>query len=505
MIEPDLIPAIETRFPGAILNQDTGGDDPSLTLSPDHLVEVCEFLRDESNAQYDLLAMVTSADDQICYQLVSTSQHCRLQLHAPLLAEHAEIDSLAFVWPAANWAEREAHDLRNVAFRGHPNSQPLLVRPTLAASIPTASRGSALLASGVRYPTSIEGLFIHLALDGERVIKVQPELGYRYSGLGKQLARWPYDRGALLAARMDGFSAMQGDLAYALAVETLLQVTPPRRAQQLRGIYAELQRIASHLFWLARCAQDLSDPALAAPAYAWEGRTRILDLFQELGGNPITPDVIAIGGLEHDAPETFLNRLDVLLEDLETLLSDLHRLLSQNPIFRSRLDGIGVIDPGTALGMGMTGPCLRASGIEYDVRDAFPYDVYGTLEVHITTEQGGDAGARYRVRMAEMSASLDMIRQMVHALFAGPINTFADDDTLPPLPSGSVYASVESARGELGVYLASDGSRYLHHAHVRGPSFANLSALPFMTRDIPIDQFTAVLDSLDISMGEVER
>jgi NADH-quinone oxidoreductase subunit D len=505
MSEPDLALSIEARFPGAILAHAARGDELSLTLAPAYLVEVCEFLRDELETRYDLLAALTGTRNQVCYQLASVGHRHRLHLCLPLSTEHPEVDSLAFVWPAANWAERETHDLWGIDFRGHPGLHPLLVRPDLGPHIPVTAPSGALLSTGTRYPTSIEGLFVHLELQSGHVTEAQPEIGYRRSGLGKQLTRWPYDRGMLLAARMDGFSAMQCDLAYALAIEKLLRVEPPPRAQQLRAIYAELQRFASHLFWLARCAQDLSDPSLAAPAYAWQGRTMILDLFQELGGNPITPDVVAVGGLRSEVPTTFADRLDVLIEHLTVLLGDLDRLLSQNSVFCARLDSVGVIDPGTALGLGMTGPCLRASGIDYDVRRAFPYGGYRSLDVHVPTERYGDAGARYRVRMAEMQISLDLIRQIVRTLSGGPINVFEGGEALAPLPPGRAYASVESARGELGVYLVADGSTRLRHAYIRGPSFANLSALSLMIRDISVDQVRTVLDSLDISMGETER
>ncbi len=550
---------IEARLPGATLAQDTGrscragqpeGNEPALLLSPVHLVEACEILRDAPETQYDLLLALTRVGDQVHYQLASSSYHRRLRLCVPLpLAREplvheqnpsqqaagrwSTIDSLSPVWPAADWAEREAQDFWDLAFQRpgrprhvdgeHPPAlEPLLVRTPWD---PAAMQGDSSLITGMRYPTSINGLLLRLSLDGERVVSLHPELGYRHIGLEKRMMDWPYVQGTLLMARMDGFSAMQGDLAYALAVEKLLVLEPPPRAQQLRAIYAELQRIASHLFWLVRLAQNLSDPTWVAPAYAWEARSAILELFQWLGGNPVTPDLVAIGGLQSDTPPAFEARIRSLVDDLEAWLEDLDVLLTQNLAFRSHLDGVGILDPGTALGLGVTGPSLRASGVGYDVRTAFPYTGYHSLEIPVPLEHDGDASARFRVRMAEMRASVHLIRQIVPRLSEGPVNALDPEaGSLPVLPEGPAYASVEGSRGELGVYLVSRRSAckptsgsteasarhsgsatHLQHVHVRAPSFANLSALPYVARGHRADQVSTLLDSLDVSMGEVER
>jgi len=351
----------------------------------------------------------------------------------------------------------------------------------------------------------MEAAYVQLQLEDTQAIEAQPRLGLRHAGIGKQLTRWPYQQGTLLAARIDGFSAIQGDLAYALAAEKLLGLRPPPRAQMVRVVCAELQRISSHLYWLTRCVQDLSDPSLAAPDHAWEGRAAILEWFQWLGGNPITPDVIAIGGLHWDVPSTFVPRVHALLTDTEMLLNDLDQMLTRSTAFRSQLQNVGVLDPGTAIGLGVTGPSLRASGIGYDVRRTFPYSGYETLDVAVTVRQGCDADARYMVRMAEMRVSIDVIRQALSRLPAGPVNAVTDESLSATPPRGVTYASVEGPRGEMGILLVSDGSACLRRAHIRGPSFSNLSALPFMTRRIRVDQVQTVIDSLDVSTAEAER
>jgi NADH-quinone oxidoreductase subunit D len=503
MNESTLVQTLAAHFPDTLLDYGTDAGTMTLTVSPERLVDICGFLRDEPEAQYNLLATLTRAHQNALYQLVSLPRTERLLLRVPLPeGETPALDSVSFVWPAANWAEREAHDLWNLTAIGHPDLTPLLrARDDLEPTGPETDQGLELC-GGTRYPTSVDGLCVHVDLSPrQRIVRTTMDLSHRHSGLEARLAKWPYRRGTLLAARADGFAAMSCDLAYALAVERLLQITPPPRAQMLRTVYAELQRIASHLFWLARCAQNLADPPFAGPAYAWQGRMAILDLFQELGGNPITPDVITIGGLKRDTAGS----LRSLLATLQGVLDDVDRLLTHGPGFRAQLEGVGVIDPGTALGLGVTGPCLRACGIGYDVRSAFPYAGYAALHIQPNIAQGKDADARYKIRIDEMHSSLQLIDQALLQLESGPFNAIEPDELPPLLPLGTTYASVEGPRGELGVLLASDkGTRSLR-VHVRAPSFANLSALPFLVRGERPGNLGIALDSLDISMGEAAR
>jgi NADH-quinone oxidoreductase subunit D len=496
--------AIQERFPGAVL----GREGSSLVVDPAHLVEIGEFLRDETGLAYDLMATLTKVNDRICYQLASLGHRRRLCLHVPAANtdDMGAIDSLAFIWPAANWAEREAHELWSAPFRGHPQLSPLLTHARSPQVLWAEQANGVQLANGTRYPTSTDGWCIHLEQHNGRVTRAEPELGYRHVGLEKRLVQWDCTQATLLMARVDGFSAMHGGLAYALAVEKLARIEPPPRAQRLRVIYAELERVASHLFWLVRVVQNLTDPLFVAASYAWEARTMILDLFQWLGGNPITPDLISVGGLRCDAPVEFASKLARLGDELGALLDDMRHLLDHQA-FYAQMEGIGVLDPGTAVGLGVTGPCLRASGIGYDVRIAFPYADYAALHVPLPTERHGDARSRYRVRIAETQASLELIRQAASRLPAGPINaleTGTGENTRPSL-SGETYASVEGPRGELGVYMVANGSPHPGRVHVRGPSFANLSALSYILRQEPVRHAAPILDSLDISAGEAAR
>jgi NADH-quinone oxidoreductase subunit D len=498
-----LAETVGARFPNAQIRQERDG--ATLTIEPAHLVEACEFLRDEAEASYDLLLTLAVAGEYALYQLASHVRRTRMRVRVPLGGISPIPRSVSVVWPAADWAEREAHDLWDITFGGRSDLAPLLAQSAMDYLSPTQEDNAKRALSGTRYPTSVDGLSITVEREGERVVRASPNLGYRHSGLERQLTEWAYPRGTLLAARMDGFSAMTCDLAFSLAVDRLLGLQPPPRAQVLRVVYAELQRIASHLFWLAHLSQSLTDPPFAASAYAWQGRTAILDLFQRMGGNPLAPDVITIGGLGRDTPPAFEDALRTLMAELQTLLDDLDRLLSHNAGFRAQLYGCGVIDVGTALGLGVTGPCLRACGTGYDVRRTFPYADYGSLDLDIPVRQGCDADARYQVRVAEMRASLRLIRQCISRLAPGLVNALALGQALPELPDGTAYASVEGPRGEVGVLIVAKEGMRPKHVRVRGPSFANLSALPLLSRGVSIDRLGTILDSLDISMGEVER
>jgi NADH-quinone oxidoreductase subunit D len=453
------------------------------------------------------------------------------------------VDSVAFVWPAANWGEREARDLGQARFHEHPDPVPLLRRGAEQAIDAPPGRERLTFTPGARFPASAEGLAVEVETDRQRIVRATPHLGLAHVGVSAHISRCDYRHGARLAARVDAFSAMACDLAYALACERLLGVEVPPRARLLRTVYGELQRLGSHLHWLARSLHTLVDPAFVAPSHVLRAREAILDLFQWLGGNAITPDVIAIGGLHCDAPDGFVARVRDLLDDLSALLADLDGLLGKHDGLRSALEGVGVIDRGTAVGLGLTGPALRACGVPYDVRDTFPYAACDTVSVDVPVEDGGDAWARFQVRRRELRASLDLVQQCLAQLSPGHVNAFHSrvpraesiaetpsaataprrtdirplGDTgslcsrlsltaLPEaLPAGVAYASVEGPRGELGVLIATNRPDQPPHVYVRGPSFANLSALPYVAIGLPVDRLSAVVDSFDLSAGEAAR
>lgn len=494
--------AIRVRLPDAHIEWADAAASSVLMVSPANLLGAAEMLRDEPELKCDLLLAAALCGGQMCYQLASTAHKHRIRLQTTLPEAPALLSSLAFVWPAASWLEREVRDTSGLDFAGHSDPEPLL-RPThITPTLPLdASRDTFL--HGTRYPTSIDGLSLALQVHEDRVEALRPELGRRHIGLGQHLTRCRHSEGTALAARLDGFAALSCDLAYALAIEALLGVEVPLRAQVLRSLYAELARLASHLFWLARFVGDATGPSFVGPSYALQGRDAILELFEQLGGNPIIPDLITVGGLKQDIPAGLRDAARQVTSYLTELLDELDRLIGS--VLQAGLRGVGVIDAGTAVGLGVTGPCLRASGVVYDVRRAFPYAGYPLLDLEIPTMETGDAAARCQVRLAEMRCSVDIVQQCLARLETGPVDAFGAAGPPGELPRGTAYAAVEGPRGELGVLVATGSGEHLESAYVRGPSFANLSALPLLAPGTHLVQLRLLVDSLDLSAGEVER
>jgi NADH:ubiquinone oxidoreductase subunit D/NADH:ubiquinone oxidoreductase subunit C len=496
--------AIQARLPDAHVEWDQALSTGVLTVHPSTLLSTAEMLRDEPELRFDLLLAGTRLGGQMCYQLVSTVRQQRLRLQVTSSGGETSLPSLAFVWPSANWIERECHDTSALLFAGHPDPGPLLRPVHLALPIATDEALDTFF-HGTRYLTCIDGLSLALESDEGQVAAVLPELGRRHVDLGSHLTRHRYTRGTALSARLDGFAALSCDLAYALAVEALLGVEVPPRASVLRSLYAELARLASHLFWLARWAADAAGPSFVGPSYALQGRSEILSLFEWLSGNPVLPDLIAIGGLEQDAPAGLADAVHQVTSRLTEWLDDLDRLMTRGGNVRSGLRGLGVIDAGTAVGLGVTGPCLRATGAAYDVRRAFPYAGYAQVDVRVPTRDDGDAAARCEIRLAEMRCSVDLVQQCLALLVDGPVNAFGTGDPPAQVPAGTAYAAVEGPRGELGVLAEANDSARLESVYVRGPSFANLSALPFLAPGTSLSKLRILVDSLDLSAGEIER
>lgn len=494
MTLPELLAAVQMRFPALTIHPRQVAHTAFWQLAPDDLVALGEFLRDQATPHFDLLLDINLVGDRLEYQLVSRSARQRLRLSVPA---HPTPPSLAFIWPAAAWAESQIAARHGLAFAGHP-------RPGDPFA-PTQTANTTTVWAGERMPTTVNGLRVDLEEQNEVVQRAMPRLGYRYCAIERRLCERPYDQGGALLARLDAAAPLHADLAYALAVEALLGVDVPPHAQRLRMIAAELSRIANHLRWLSNLPCPADTPARRYALYA-EQTTR--DLLRRISNHPLGCDWIVPGGLRGAPDDGLTHLLHDRHADLVRLVSAFEQALNEQVDLFRRLSGIGVLDPGTALGLGVTGPCLRASGIAYDVRRTFPYAGYAESEFEVPVMKNGDAEARLRIRMAEIRAALNLLGQLVSDLDktdGQAVNAFAPGTLPAALPAGSVYVGVESPRGELGLYLIADGSPHLACAAVRGPSLANLSALPLITGGLLAAQVALVLDSLDISVGEAER
>ena len=380
---------------------------------------------------------------------------------------------------------------------------------------------------GPQHPATHGVLRLLLELDGEIVVKAEPHIGYLHRGVEKLSESLTYPQALTMTDRLDYTSALSNNLAYCLAVEKLLDINVPKRAQYLRVLFAELQRIAAHLLWVATHALDLG--AMTVLFYAFRERETILEALELLTGARLTPSFVRIGGLAGDIPDTFLPRVKEFVEDFPNRVDDYETLLTENIIWKKRTKNIAPMSGEECINYGVTGPVLRASGVYYDVRKAYPYSSYEDFDFEIPLGRHGDVYDRYLVRLKEMRQSNRIVKQAMEKLPEGPIAAFDALQVVPPAkeevgrdiaalirhfkimqegfrpPCGEVYASVESSKGELGFYIISDGSNKPFRMKIRPPSFVNLGALPKMIEGQMVADVVAAIGSIDIVLGEIDR
>jgi len=379
---------------------------------------------------------------------------------------------------------------------------------------------------GPQHPSTHGVLRIILTLDGETVVDAVPDIGFLHTGIEKSIQWKRYEAALTCTDRMDYLSPLSNNLGYCLAVEKLLGLEIPPRATWLRVMLVELQRIASHLVWLGTHALDLG--AMTVFLYCFREREMILDLFEELTGQRMMTSYIRFGGVELEVPDGWLDRVHAFIDPFPNRVDEYERLLTKNGIWKERLTGVGVISGQEAIEWGLNGPSLRGSGVARDLRRQEPYLVYDQLKFEVPVRTEGDCYARYLVRVAELRQTREIVVQCLKNLPGGPIRS-DDRKVVPPPkdelansmeavihhfkllteglkpPIGEVYQAIESPRGELGFYLVSDGSNRPRRCHVRAPSFANLQALPRLCRGHLVADVVAIIGSIDIVLGEIDR
>jgi len=382
------------------------------------------------------------------------------------------------------------------------------------------------LSMGPQHPSTHGVLRLDLRMDGELVIKTIPDIGYLHTGMEKLFEYKKYQQGIVITDRMDYLNPLGNNLAYVMAAEKLLDLEIPERAQVIRVLMCELQRIASHMVWLGTHALDIG--AMSVFFYCFRQREKIMNLIESASGGRMTPSYFRIGGLMMDLPAGFERRCNQFLADFPEAMNTFETLVTGNTIWQSRTQGIGVISAEEAIDWGLTGPSLRGSGVNLDLRKANPYCGYETYDFDIPVEPDGDVWARFRVRMRECYESYKIVRQALDRLKPGPIKADAPKVVLPDrddmrkhmdslihhflivaegfnVPAGEVYMPIEASKGELGVYMKSNGGPKPDRVHFRGPSFVNLSALPVMCEGEMIADVVAIIGSLDIVLGEIDR
>jgi NADH-quinone oxidoreductase subunit D len=379
---------------------------------------------------------------------------------------------------------------------------------------------------GPHHPATHGVLRLLTTLEGEVVRKTVPIIGYLHTGIEKTAEDKAYWKAIPVIERMDYLSYYFNAMAFCGAVETLIGLDVPPRAQYLRVIHLELNRIASHLIWLATGALDLG--AISIFWYGWRDRDRVLDLFEMSSGQRMHTRYIQVGGVMEDIPVGFEQRVRAFCKEFPARIDQFEALIDRNQIVLERLRGVAAVDEQTLLDLGVTGPLLRATGNPWDLRKAAPYSSYDHFEFKIPVGTVGDNYDRYRVRMAEMRESLKIIEQALDGLPEGPYITPDRKYALPPrhelatsmealihhfklvtegfrVPPGEAYYPIESPRGELACFVRSDGSSKPARVHMRDPSFVNLQAFPAMVRDTYIADLIATLAMLDPILGGIDR
>ena len=358
-----------------------------------------------------------------------------------------------------------------------------------------------LLNMGPQHPSTHGVLRLVLSLDGETITDCTPIIGYLHRGIEKILENRPVMGGIRYMDNADYLSPMLNEIVYAGAVEQEMGIEAPRRAQYIRLLVGEMQRIASHLVAVGTYLLDLG--AFTPVIYAFRDREGIMTLFEALAGSRFNVNYQRVGGVLHDFPGGWLRECETFLNTLEKNMHELEILITGNEIFESRTQGVGFIDPQQAIAYGLTGPMLRASGVNWDLRVNRPYMAYREVAVNPQIRQEGDCFARYRVRMDEIWESIRLCRVAIDKMPGGAIGVRTPIALRPQ--RGETYFAIESSKGELGVYFISDGSEYPWRAKVRGPSFVNLQVLAELLRGHKMGDAVAIIGSLDLVLGEVDR
>ena len=354
---------------------------------------------------------------------------------------------------------------------------------------------------GPQHP-STHGVFrLLIWIDGEKVIRSESHIGYLHRGSEKLSEGEQYSQVVTLFDRLDYVSNLNCEWAYVLAVEKLMQIQVPERAEYIRVIMSELNRIASHMLFYGVYGLDAG--AMTPILYGFRERERVQNLFESVTGARMMHNYFRIGGVKEDLPDDFQEKMKTLIKHLEKGIEECDQLLSENEMFLARTKGVGSIDAKTAIDFGLSGPLLRACGVPEDIRISEPYGFYDRFDFGIPVGSSGDCWDRYYVRMEEMRQSLSIIVQAMEQMDSGEIS--ASVRRIPRPPEGEVYVRTESPRGDFGVFLVSDGSDKPYRVKVRAPSFANLQALQYLLRDAYVADVVMVLGSLDLILGEVDR
>ncbi len=580
-----LVETLVKQFPGAVLSVDvdTARAEVTVHVSAPKILDVARYLRDAPDACFDHITDICSADYpdsrerfEIIYQLLSLPHSRRIRLKARVTEDNPTIDSVTSVWRGAEFLEREVFDMMGIQFTGHPDLRRILLPEDFAEGyplrkdFPTEGRGwrsqfdfvprldeppaertagefseeqkkpyrseqrapgsrrqeELLLNLGPQHPSTHGVLRVVLELDGERIVKATPDLGYLHRGVEKLAEGLAYMQIIPHTDRLDYVCAMANNYAYVRAVEKLLCITVPERAEYIRTIVAEMQRILGHLFWLG--TQTLDIGAMTVFFWTFRERETLLDMFEQLCGARLTLNYYRIGGVDSDFTPELVQQLKAFLDTFPQKVSEYDALIASNRIWIGRTKHIAVISGEDAINYGLTGPSLRGSGVAYDVRKMEPYGVYHKVDWEVPVGKNGDTYDRYWVRMEEMRQSARIISQCLDQLPQGPIIADVPQYIPPPKqnvmrdmeslihhfiiftqgfkpPKAETYCATEAPKGELGFFIISDGSPRPYRLKIRSPSFVHMGAFDHMARGYLISDVITIFGTYDVVMGECDR
>ncbi|MDA8403663.1 MAG: NADH-quinone oxidoreductase subunit C/D [Desulfobacteraceae bacterium] len=579
--QPNIIDELRNRFgSGILMVQPTVDGIPTIWCSGENTREILSYLKDQVARPYQMLYDLTAIDERrrahrgdrpqgdftVVYHLMSFERNADIRIKVPLTGDAPSLDSITDIWPAANWYEREAWDMFSIIFSGHPCLRRILLPSTweghpLRKEYPAratekgpfqfpldkqlreeealrfqpeewglSSRkdGTDLmfLNIGPQHPGT-HGIFrIALQLDGEEIIDAVPEIGFHHRGAEKMGERQTWHTYIPYTDRIDYLGGVMNNLAYVLSVEKLAGITVPDRVNVIRIMLAELFRVAGHLVWFGTFATDIG--AMSPVFFTFNDREHLFDIITAITGGRMHPSWFRIGGVAADLPDGWDGLIRKFLAYLPPRLKEYDTLVMKNAIFKARTQGIGRYTLDDALEWGVTGPGLRACGLEWDLRKKRPYSGYDQFEFDIPTGVNGDCYERAVVRLAEIRQSLRIIKQCVdnmpegsykanHPLTTPPQKekTMHDIETLithflgvswgPVIPAGEACIAIEAGKGINSYYLISDGDIHAYRVRIRTPSFPHLQMLPAITRGLMVPDLLAILGSIDYVLADVDR